>query len=123
MNNITIELCADDRARLDRLVAALEAIQIDASKVAKPDPESTSLDDVQQRLAETIAKTEKIENIESPAPTVTEADIRSIARTLIEQGKKPQLKAIVDKYAPSISGIPEESMPLVYEELKVLVGV
>jgi hypothetical protein len=140
MNNITIELCAEDRARLDRLVAALEA-NIPTSTTKKttkkgpavpvePDPDQTTIDDVQEQLAATLAKATEAAEAKAPAPApvpatpaVTEADIRSMARTLIEKGKKPQLKEIVNKYAPSITEIPEDAMPVVYEQLKKLAEV
>lgn len=58
MNNITIELCAEDRARLDRLAEALERRTCDkcvaqamafVKSAENPDP-------VQAKLAETLAK-------------------------------------------------------------------
>lgn len=84
-NNITIELCAEDRARLDRLAAALERKACDkcvatAMEFAKhriePQPES---DPVQKALAETLAKAEAAvepqknatEEAESSTPTTT----------------------------------------------------
>lgn len=130
MNNITIEFCVEDRERLDRLIAALEAktahVINDAPKTTEADPDQLTIDDVQQKLAETLAQFEEKPKDEPPAPTtptVTEDDIRSMARVLIEKGKKPQLKEIVNKYAPSITDIPEESMPAVYEQLKKLAEV
>lgn len=57
-NTITIELCAQDRARLDRLSTALEALQPPALHLELPTPEQLSIDDVQQRLADTLAKAE-----------------------------------------------------------------
>jgi hypothetical protein len=84
-NNITIELCAEDRARLDRLAEALERKACDkfaatAMEFAKlhiePQPES---DPVQKALAETLAKAEAAvepqknatEEAESSTPTTT----------------------------------------------------
>lgn len=61
-NTITIELCQEDRARVDRLIAALERRTCDkcvASAlefVNKAQPEQASADPVQQKLAETLAK-------------------------------------------------------------------
>ena len=80
MNTITIELCAEDRARLDKLTAAMErracdscvatALQIMGEK--RPDP-------VQQALAETLARAEgqaepqnsATEAAETETPTTT----------------------------------------------------
>lgn len=58
MNNITLthELCAEDRARLDRLAAALEALQPPTVKVDLPLKTIENPDPVQKKLAETLAK-------------------------------------------------------------------
>lgn len=64
MNNIIIELCAEDRARLDRLTEALEALQPPTLHCSLPSPRpkptddipEVDLDEVQQKLAETMAK-------------------------------------------------------------------
>ena len=90
-NNITIELCAEDRARLDRLAEALERKACDAcvkqiADVLKDltrtqpitEPKSET-DPVQQKLAETLAKantptempTETVETAEASTPTTT----------------------------------------------------
>ena len=90
-NNITIELCAEDRARLDRLAEALERKACDAcvrqvAEVLKSQPmpaqpitEQETPDPVQQKLAETLAKantptetpTEAVETAEASTPTTT----------------------------------------------------
>ena len=63
MNNITIthELCAEDRARLDRLTAALEALQPTSvhlnPPICKADPEQMTIADLEKKLAETLART------------------------------------------------------------------
>lgn len=77
MNLITIEFCAEDRARIDRLAAALEArtSQVSdylAARNAGPDTdaaESVDLDAVQQKLAEAMAKASASETTPAaPAP-------------------------------------------------------
>lgn len=95
-NNITIELCAEDRARLDRLAVALEAMQswnnrncqacvekvIEVAKTGlKPVAPEEPRDELQERLANTIKEaaefvgadrtTTSAEPQESPAPTDT----------------------------------------------------
>jgi hypothetical protein len=59
-NTITIELCAEDRARLDRLTTALERLQPTTfiTSDVEADPDQLTIDDVQQRLADTMAKVE-----------------------------------------------------------------
>lgn len=91
---ITTELCPEDRARLDRLAAALEALAklntADQPKLIIPvlhegDPgytphgitPKTEPDDIQQKLAEQVAKSAKSANsakpTEAPAETPQEA--------------------------------------------------
>lgn len=80
MNVITIELCAEDRERIDRLTAALERKSCDAcvngalswaeqiargsgtaaEKAIEPDP-------LQQKLAETLARAADPEPVPAPA--------------------------------------------------------
>ena len=50
-NNITIELCAEDRARLDRLYAVLTHF---ADRFAPVTPNDIELDDLQQKLADAM---------------------------------------------------------------------
>lgn len=59
MNNITIELCAEDRARLDCLACLLDVRIKQAERIMAEEygPEQpTETDPVQQKLAETLAK-------------------------------------------------------------------
>ena len=88
-NTITIELCSEDRARLDRLAEALERKTCDkcvatAMEFAKlriePKPET---DPVQQALAETLAKAE--ESVAPPKNTTEEAEASTLATTPIEE--------------------------------------
>lgn len=85
MNNINIthELCAEDRARIDRLTAALEAFNTPAVTIAKATPEQ---DDVQQKLAETLASTSDPAEAPKNATEPTEAPASPIAQ---EEEEKP----------------------------------
>lgn len=91
-NTITIELCAEDRARLDRLTAALERriAQVDDfianyQGAAESVQEETQPDPVQQKLAAAMAKastpteaTEKAaEATEASTPPVTQPEEES----------------------------------------------
>lgn len=59
-NHITIELCAEDRARLDRLAEALERKAcekcVSAALEACGQKQPTEPDPIQQKLAETLAR-------------------------------------------------------------------
>jgi hypothetical protein len=88
---ITHELCAEDRARLDRLTAAIEALQPTTITLApvtpKDDPEQQTidLDAVQQKLAETMAKAST--HASTPKNTVEEAEPSTQATTPSEEEK------------------------------------
>ena len=91
-NTITIELCAEDRARLDRLAEALErktcdkcvAAVMEFSKLRiNPKPET---DPVQKALAETLAKAE--ESAEAPKNATEEAET-SVPLTTPPEEEKP----------------------------------
>lgn len=88
-NTIVIELCAEDRARLDRLAEALERKTCDkcvatAMEFAKlriePKPES---DPVQKALAETLAKAESA--VEAPKNATEEAEVSTLTTTPPEE--------------------------------------
>lgn len=75
MNTITIELCAEDRARLDRLAEALEKRACDSCVTSAPEiMKSQQQDPVQKALAETLAKAEKPAEATETAPEATEAE-------------------------------------------------
>ena len=91
MNNITIthELCTEDRARLDRLTAALEALQPPTVHVNPPIrknvPEQMTIADVEQKLAEAMAKAS--DPAEPPKNTTEEAETSTPSTTQTEEEK------------------------------------
>lgn len=103
-NNITIELCVEDRARIDRLIAALErrscdscvatdlqGVQNIAEEMNKTKAPQT--DDVQQALAETLKKAEEASASQSPKNSVQEEEAPALPTTPPEEekpeGEKP----------------------------------
>lgn len=94
-NTITIELCTEDRARVDRLIAALErkacdkcvsdvvnVLNVNQQHPAEPDP-------VQKALAETLDKATKAQ--ESPENSPGEAEAPTLPTTP-EAEEKPKAK-------------------------------
>lgn len=147
MNEIKIitELCPEDRARVDRLTAALEALQ----------PTTFHVDDpIQKALAEQVAKSEKnpaqspaepagAAKAETPAtpqpeaeqptaaepdpvaeakPAPTVAELQQKVIALVNKGKKADVSAIVKSYAATVSGIPEDKRAEVLDKLNALEG-
>ena len=134
MNNITIELCAEDRARLDKLAQAIEAMttpqapqilaqSAEPEKEAKhpaemeptPFPENTE----PQAPASPTPTTEP-EPVKEDAPAVTHKDIAELVIYLAGAGKRDQVKEIVNAYAVKVSDIPEEKLAEVHQQLTAL---
>lgn len=142
MTNITIELCAEDRARLDKLNERLEALidvtltnldkepkakqaelndPVEAPKNAQEEPKATdhpTLDPFPE------TPTPKEEPSEAPAkeakPDVTMEMLRGKAITLAAAGKKDQVRDVVHPYAPKVTELPEDKWAEVYEKLTAL---
>lgn len=90
-NTITIELCAEDRARLDRLAAAMEArtAQVETILAGRAETNSeptTAQDEIQAKLAETLAKAN--EPVEAPK-NATEEDEVSTPTTTPQEEEMP----------------------------------
>ena len=142
-NNIIIELCAEDRQRIDNLTAALivnggavEALfkqltppAIIGEDIARMAAAVVSPEDGSQNAEKpTQAETPKAK--ENPAPKkdappwepITVADIRAKVIDLSSKGKGDEAKAIVKSYAPSIPTLPEESFGEVMTKLNALEG-
>lgn len=92
-NNITLELCAEDRARLDRLATALESRACDkcvatAIEFTKATHEiKNELDPVQQALAETLAKA--ADPVGAPKNATEEAEASIQKTTTPPEEEKP----------------------------------
>ena len=130
MNNtmqieVTLHLKDEDRARIDKLLTALEsfvaapvAIQ-EPVKVAEPIEPTTETEKPQDE-AQTSAQ-------EAPAPapkqpTVTLEQIRQKVVQLTAAGgdKKAKAREIVQAYASKISALPEDKLPEIMAKLAAL---
>ena len=131
MNHITIELCTEDRARLDQIIEALKnahprcdrCVQLvnDLSHAEKP-TEAPEAPTPEQTQPEPETSTEDKDENNSKAPEVTVEDIRSKVLALTAAGKKEELKAIVKEYAPKVSEIPTDKLAEVLKKLNALEG-
>lgn len=148
MNEIKVitELCAEDRTRLDRVVAALEELskkiitqetanavltkalniepaetteqpEIEAEKPIETDTLATVPPEVEQPTVD-----EKPVQNEAPAPAVTVADLQQKIVSLSAAGKKAQVREIVIAYASKVSDIPADKRAEVFEKLTALEG-
>ena len=131
MNVITIELCAEDRARLDKVIELLGGLrQPDCSECVKGvasymESAATALDapvaneEPAKENADLEAMLKKAISPEPVKPTVTLEQIQKKA-TQIAAGsadKKAKLRAIVNQYAKKVTDLPESSWPTVWDEL------
>ncbi len=111
-NNITIELCAEDRARLDRLAEALERKAGDACvrsiadslkdlipKQALAD-QATESDPVQKALAETLAKAS--DPVEAPKNAVEEVETSTQTTTPPEEETTADEEPATAPSAPTV---------------------
>lgn len=132
--NVTIELCAEDRARLDNILAALE-------KGAKPSIEKAgeglkaTAESAKKAAAkqEAPAEPEPEKAEEAPweepkpaqpeaVPEVSAAELQSKVVQLVGKGKKDAARAIVMEYAPNVGSIPAEKRAEVLARLNALEG-
>lgn len=146
-NNITIELCTADQARIDKLIDRLEAVaNLTAALIDKNTTPTVSVtDDLTKKLQEVVdrAKT-PVEPVEAQTPTTTpikeetptEAEeikptpTKTVSRTelgtkvreLMTKGLREQVKAIIQSYAPTVPGVPEDKLTECYEKLVALEG-
>ena len=123
MNHITIELCAEDRARLDKILTALE-------NHPNCEPCLETVKDLADAI-EAQPEAPKQEEPEAPKQEATEPepvakytpnDIQQAAVRLIAAGKKPQVREIVQEYAGKISDIPADKCDEVMAKLAALEG-
>lgn len=127
--NVTIELCAEDRARLDNILEALRGAAVvpcvEAEKVANTEKAA--------KVAPAPAEAAPVETVtpepakEEPkqaetVPEVTAAELQSKVVQLVGAGKKNEARAIVTEYAKSVSEIPAEKRAEVLKRLNALEG-
>jgi hypothetical protein len=129
-NRITIELCEEDRQRLD-LIASLLMTGIEAQKVGKRDvpqqAEKTEKDEpVNEHPVDEVSPHVVPEPVVEPEPVAeanyTKADVQTLVLKLAAPGtgKKDAVKAIVNEYAKKVSDIPEEKLNEVMTKLQKL---
>ena len=117
MNTITIELCQEDRNRLDTLLAvALELAELLGKTTAKTAPVAPEVVAVT-----TPPEVEKpVEAAPVPAVTYKLTDVQQLVVSLSAAGKKDQVREIVKAYAERVTLIPEDKFGEVMDKLHEL---
>lgn len=147
MNNITvtIELCAEDRARLDNILAALQKSPLERAGAALGSVAEAVKAKAQQTSApaqEAPAPAEELpfepepkkQEAPSPAPAAPEpkpaeavpevdtATLQSKVVQLVNAGKRDATRAIIMEYAKCVSEIPAAKRAEVLDRLNKLEG-
>lgn len=129
-NRITIELCAEDRKRIDELIAFAGLIasemKSNPAPIAAPAEEHPVDAVAPHGEPEPAATVSEVENVE-PAEKVykvTKADIMAKVQALAAPNnpKREQAKAIIKSYGAKVSDIPEELYAEVMDKLVELEG-
>lgn len=126
MNVITIELCAEDRARLDKIIEKLGGLrQPDCSACVKGvasymDKAAAVMDARPVAPAPAPAPVPEAVPVNEPAkPTVTLEQIQKKATQIAagDAGKKAAIRALVSKYAARVTDIPQAAWTEVWVAL------
>ena len=130
MNTITIELCQEDRARLDKIIGALEqsrALAVNSMPAVpnvesdEPKAETEEPMEGQVTVEEIVETTEPIPAeeapVEEPIKVVSLSDIQKKVVELSAAGKKAEVRDIITKYANRVSAIPAEHTAEVWDQL------
>ena len=134
---ITTELCAEDRARIDRLTAALEGLTAGIGSVGTPYAANNVSNVVEAPKTDTeVPKDETPAEPETaPAepettddettnakevPEHTQAELQQKVISLVSAGNKDDVKKIIEQYAPRVSAIPAEKINEVWDKLATL---
>lgn len=123
MNNITVtvELCAEDRARLDRIAELLTPVTMSdlLKKVAEPTeaPQEAPAAAAEEKPTENPPEAEKPAEA---APAPSEDELRALVQKMIAAGHRDDVKAIVQGYAPRVGDVPEDKRAECIAKLKEL---
>ena len=134
-NHITIELCKEDRKRLDEVVALLgllvsnkydtreKALAAFDNCVEQAPVNEHPVDEVSPHATpDPEAQPEPVAEPEVAEANYTKADVQALVLKLAAPGtgKKDAVKAIVNEYAKKVSDIPEEKLNEVMAKLNQL---
>ena len=126
--NVTINLSAEDRDRIDALINALNSVGTPFSvnvPLNAPEMPQEALEALLEECPpefEVFSAEEILEESAVIEPTHTNDDIRAKYTSLVLAGKKKEAMAIIKAYAPKVSEIPVEKLGEVWGLLIELEG-
>lgn len=119
--NLTIELCAEDRARLDAILTALQAVGTPFSPPEPTQPVETApeTNDAPAPVTSGHEPEQPAQDTQNSAETqhATHGMVQDLVITLASQGYKAEAREIVQRYAPRVSAIPDADLDAVYVAL------
>lgn len=121
---VTINLSAEDRARLDSILDALRNSRVDCERCAASVAEMFS---GRQAPAAVEAPAEEPEAVqaEPPKENVPQASVEDVQAAVVRltaAGRKAEAREIVRAYAERISAIPEDKLCEALQRLQALEG-
>lgn len=131
MNTITIELCKEDRQRLDVISDTLELIRLAlttagtpfiAAPVAAQDAPAAEAKETPVPDSEPVAATQDAPEAVPEVKPIERSAIQRLVVELSAAGKKAEVRDIVTAFARNVSGIPEDKLAEVFSKLTALEG-
>lgn len=128
MNNITIELSAEDRARLDAILEALKTNAVPAQEAqtaarATKTPEPVKVSPEAENPAEKATAATEDAKAPKPAPAPDRRTIKSLAVKRIQAGHRDEVKALIQAYgAEKIDLVPEDKLVTFVADLEQIGG-
>ena len=128
MNNITIELSAEDQSRLDAILEALKNITApsqEAPEIARATktPEPVKVSTESEKPAEKATEDTEEAKEPKPAPAPDRRTIKSLAVKKIQAGHRDEVKALIQAYgAEKIDLVPEDKLVAFVAELEKIGG-
>ena len=125
MNVIEFKLCAEDRQRLDEIIAFTGMIAAGMkSRAAAEHPADASTAHLEPPVAAPAASQPEPAAVD-PAPEVKPIPLGEFQKAIVTRcaesaAMKAKVQALVHKYAPSVSEIPEDKRAEVLAELAKL---
>lgn len=119
--NLTIELCAEDRARLDAILTALQAVgtQFSPPEPTQPVETASETNDAPAHVTSGHELEPPAQDTQDGAETqhATHGMVQDLVITLASWGRKAEAREIVQRYAPRVSAIPDADLDAVYVAL------
>lgn len=119
--NLTIELGAEDRARLDAILAALQSVGTPFNPPSPPQPVETAPEthDAPAPVTSGPEQEQPAQDTQNGAETqhATHGMIQDLVITLASWGHKSEAREIVQRFAPRVSAIQDADLDAVFIEL------